>query len=98
MSSRAAEPQLEPGLAARPDSILDVRDLSVEYLLESGVVLAVDQVSFSLKQSEFVAIVGESGCGKSTLLFAIAQLLSPPAEITSAPAAAWSSAAGTWWA
>ncbi len=72
MSSRAAEPQLEPGLAARRDSILDVHDLSVEYLLESGVVLAVDQVSFSVKESEFVAIVGESGCGKSTLLFAIA--------------------------
>jgi len=83
VSSRAAEPQLEPGLAARPGSILDVRDLSVEYLLESGVVLAVDRVSFSVKESEFVAIVGESGCGKSTLLFAIAQLLSPPAEITS---------------
>ena len=82
MSSRAAEPQLVAA-EQRPDSILDVRDLSVEYLLESGVVLAVDQVSFSLKEREFVAIVGESGCGKSTLLFAIAQLLSPPAEITS---------------
>jgi peptide/nickel transport system ATP-binding protein len=82
VSSRAAEPLPHPGLAERPDAILDVRDLSVEYLLESGVVLAVDQVSFSLRQSEFVAIVGESGCGKSTLLFAIAQLLSPPAEIT----------------
>jgi peptide/nickel transport system ATP-binding protein len=82
VSSRAAEPLPELGLAARPDAILDVRDLSVEYLLESGVVRAVDQVSFSLKPNEFLAIVGESGCGKSTLLFAIAQLLSPPAEIT----------------
>jgi peptide/nickel transport system ATP-binding protein len=64
------------------DPILDVRDLSVEYLMEGGSVLAVDNVSFSLAPGEFVGVVGESGCGKSTMLFAIAQLLSPPAEIT----------------
>ncbi len=62
-------------------TILDVTDLSVEYLLEGGSVLAVDQVSFSVEPREFLAIVGESGCGKSTLLFGIAHLLSPPAEI-----------------
>ena len=67
---------------AAPGAILDVRDLSVEYILESGIVTAVDHVSFTLERGEFVAIVGESGCGKSTLLFGIAQLLSPPAEIT----------------
>ena len=77
MSSRAAEPGSEPA-----DAVLDVRNLSVEYLLESGIVRAVDDVSFSLQARKFLAIVGESGCGKSTLLFAIAQLLSPPAEIT----------------
>jgi peptide/nickel transport system ATP-binding protein len=55
----------------------------VEYLLEHGTVLAVDQVNFDLAAGEFIGIVGESGCGKSTLLFAIAQLLVPPAEVTS---------------
>ena len=63
-------------------TVLEVRDLSVEYLLERGTVLAVDQVSFDLSAGEFLGIVGESGCGKSTLLFAIAQLLVPPAEVT----------------
>ncbi len=67
----------------RAGSILDVRDLSVEYITDGGSVLAVDQVSFSLDPGEFVAVVGESGCGKSTMLFAVAQLLAPPAEITS---------------
>jgi peptide/nickel transport system ATP-binding protein len=62
-------------------AILEVRDLSVEYLLDRGTVLAVDHVNLSLEPGEFVAVVGESGCGKSTMLFAIAQLLSPPAEI-----------------
>jgi peptide/nickel transport system ATP-binding protein len=64
-------------------NVLEVRDLSVEYILERGTVLAVDGVSFDLAPGEFIGIVGESGCGKSTLLFAIAQLLAPPAQITS---------------
>jgi peptide/nickel transport system ATP-binding protein len=63
-------------------TVLQVRDLSVEYAVERGTVLAVDRVSFDLDPGEFIGIVGESGCGKSTLLFAIAQLLVPPAEIT----------------
>jgi peptide/nickel transport system ATP-binding protein len=62
--------------------ILEVRDLSVEYATPAGSVGAVDRVSFELRSGEFLGIVGESGCGKSTLLFAIAQLLSPPAEVT----------------
>jgi peptide/nickel transport system ATP-binding protein len=62
--------------------ILEVDGLSVDYVLDRGDVRAVDNVSFTLDHGEFLAIVGESGCGKSTLLFAIAQLLSPPAEIT----------------
>jgi len=66
----------------RQGPVLEVRDLSVEYVLESGIVRAVDDVSFDLAPGEFLAIVGESGCGKSTLLFGIAQLLSPPAEIS----------------
>jgi peptide/nickel transport system ATP-binding protein len=74
-------PSTGPATAAS-GSILEVRDLSVEYLLERGTVRAVDEVSFDLAAGEFIGIVGESGCGKSTLLFAIAQLLAPPAEIT----------------
>jgi peptide/nickel transport system ATP-binding protein len=63
------------------DSILDVAGLSVDYVMSSGNVRAVDDVSFTLNSGEFLGIVGESGCGKSTLLFAVAQLLASPAEI-----------------
>jgi peptide/nickel transport system ATP-binding protein len=63
--------------------ILEVDGLSVDYVLDRGNVRAVDDVSFTLDRGEFLAIVGESGCGKSTLLFAVAQLLAPPAEVTS---------------
>jgi peptide/nickel transport system ATP-binding protein len=70
-------------LPTRSGAILEVNDLSVEYLLDTGPVLAVDHVSFGLDPGEFVGVVGESGCGKSTMLFAVARLLSPPAEIIS---------------
>jgi peptide/nickel transport system ATP-binding protein len=65
-----------------PSPLLEVRDLSVDYITDSGDVRAVDRVDLDVDTGEFLAIVGESGCGKSTLLFAIAQLLSPPAEIS----------------
>ncbi len=63
------------------DAILDVADITVEYGTASGVARAVDGVSLQVARGEFLGIVGESGCGKSTLLFAIAQLLSPPAQL-----------------
>jgi peptide/nickel transport system ATP-binding protein len=61
--------------------ILEVSGLSVDYMLPTGDVRAVDDVSFALDRGEFLGIVGESGCGKSTLLFAVAQLLAPPARV-----------------
>ena len=69
---------LRDGPATRlSGTVLEVRELSVEYVMERGTVLAVDRVSFDLAAGEFLGIVGESGCGKSTLLFAVAQLLTP---------------------
>jgi peptide/nickel transport system ATP-binding protein len=66
-----------------PEPLLEVDDLSVSYLTDAADIGAVDRVSLTLDAGEFLGIVGESGCGKSTLLFAIAQLLTPPAQITS---------------
>jgi peptide/nickel transport system ATP-binding protein len=66
-----------------PEPLLEVDNLSVSYFSDAADIGAVDRVSLTVHAGEFLGIVGESGCGKSTLLFAIAQLLSPPAEITS---------------
>ncbi len=69
--------------ATATQPLLQVKDLCVDYLTERGPVRAVDRVSLEVAKGEFLGIVGESGCGKSTLLFAIARLLSTPAEISS---------------
>jgi len=64
------------------EPLLEVVDLSVDYLTDAAAVRAVDRVSFTVAAGEFLGIVGESGCGKSTLLFGVAQLLSPPGEVS----------------
>jgi len=83
VSSLLSDDQSQSSPASRPfGSILEVRDLSVDYVMERGTVRAVQDVSFDVAAGEFIGIVGESGCGKSTLLFGIAQLLAPPAGVT----------------
>jgi putative ABC transport system ATP-binding protein len=47
---------------------LEVRDLVREYRMGEEVVPALRGVSFTVQQTDYVAIVGPSGCGKSTLL------------------------------
>ena len=58
---------------------LQLENITREFVSEAhgGVMLAVDQTSFSVEAGEFVAIVGPSGCGKSTLLNITAGLLTP---------------------
>jgi len=70
-------------MAVATKPLLEVKDLSVDYLTDRGAVRAVDRVSLEVRKGEFLGIVGESGCGKSTLLYSIARLLTPPAEIAS---------------
>jgi len=63
------------------EALLDIRGLSVEYLVGDTRLRAVDQVSFTVNKGETVGLAGESGCGKSTLAFALAKLHKPPALI-----------------
>jgi peptide/nickel transport system ATP-binding protein len=63
------------------ETVLQVRDLNTHFFTETGVVKAVNGVSFDLRRGERVAIVGESGSGKSAMAMSLIQLLPYPGKI-----------------
>src|SRR5215218_4944632 len=82
-TARSEPLALHPSSAAPLHStLLDVRDLYVQYLTPRGPVRAVDGVSFTISPGEVFGLAGESGSGKSTIAHAIMRLLHPPAIIT----------------
>jgi NitT/TauT family transport system ATP-binding protein len=59
--------------------VIDVADVSLEFVTADGPVLALSHIDLSVERGEFVSFIGPSGCGKTTLLRAIADLESPTA-------------------
>lgn len=64
----------ESRLARGSESFIEIEDLVVRYSPES---LALDGLSLSVDEGEFVCICGPSGCGKSTLMNVLSRLLPP---------------------
>ena len=66
------------------ETLLKISDLRTYFDTESGVVKAVDGVSFRVRKNELFALVGESGCGKSITALSVMRLIScPPGRIVS---------------
>src|SRR5213076_361941 len=66
------------------EHLLEVNNLKTYFFTRSGVVKAVDDVSFTIKPGELLGIVGESGCGKSVTALSIIRLIAdPPGKIVS---------------
>ena len=64
--------------------LLEIRDLSIHFHTENGVVEAVKNISLKLEKGETLAVVGESGSGKSVTGLALTRLLpEPPARYVS---------------
>jgi len=60
-------------------TLLEVKNLQTQFVTRSGVVRAVDDVSWDVAEGETVALVGESGCGKSVSALSIMRLVAGPA-------------------
>jgi oligopeptide transport system ATP-binding protein len=77
----SSSPALDGGSTTGP--VLEVDDLHVEFRTDSGVVRAVNGISYTVDAGETLAILGESGSGKSVSAQAIMGILDvPPAVIT----------------
>jgi peptide/nickel transport system ATP-binding protein len=68
--------------ASKGETVLEVKNLKTVFFTNSGLFKAVDDVSFSVRRGETLAIVGESGCGKSVTALSVMRLVpDPPGKI-----------------
>ena len=63
------------------ENVLTIRDLSIDYQTDRGVLKAMRHVNLDIPRGSIVGVVGESGCGKSTLISSIIRLLAQNARI-----------------
>ena len=56
-------------------SFLTLENVSHYYFSPTGYTKALEEISFTVDEGEFVSIIGPSGCGKSTILSIIARLM-----------------------
>lgn len=61
--------------------VLEVKNLKLYYYTSKGVVKAVDDITFDLREGETLGLVGESGCGKTTTGTALLHMPTPPGRI-----------------
>jgi len=62
--------------------LLSIDGLKTEFITRHAIVKAVQDISFNVKKSEKVGIVGESGCGKSAMALSILGLIEPPGRVS----------------
>ena len=64
-------------------NLLNIKNYSMSFRLESGIFKAINNISLKIENKQMVALVGESGCGKSMTAMSILRLLPKNAIITS---------------
>ncbi len=63
------------------DYILQVNHLKTYFKLDTGILKAVDDVTFKLRRNETIGIIGESGCGKSVTAHSILRTVQNPGKV-----------------
>ncbi|BFH12523.1 ABC transporter ATP-binding protein [Paenibacillus melissococcoides] len=63
------------------NNLIEFRNLRTNFYTSGGVVKAVNDVSFSIREGETLCVVGESGCGKSVTAMSLMRLVAPPGKI-----------------
>ena len=61
-----------------PNNIIEIDNLKTCFFTDTGTVMSVNGVSFSIPKNKIVGVVGESGCGKSVTSLSIMQLVQSP--------------------
>jgi len=75
MPVSSPSPRATPSPDPATQTILDVDNLHVEFQTPDGPVVAVENVSLTVRKGEFLSIIGPSGCGKSTVFNVVGGLL-----------------------
>lgn len=63
------------------DVLVEVKELETHFFLREGIIRAVDGVSFAIRRSHTLGVLGESGCGKSVTGFSLLRLVRSPGKI-----------------
>ena len=65
-------------------SFLDIKDLTIHYITDEGVVKAVNGIDLSLEKGDTLGLVGETGAGKTTTALGVMGLVpDPPGKVIS---------------
>ena len=79
--TRATAAPDEPASSRRGEPLLSVKNLVMNYEVKTGMVSAVEDVSFDLRRGESLGIVGESGCGKTSVALTLMRLAPKNARV-----------------
>jgi peptide/nickel transport system ATP-binding protein len=75
-------PITDPARRGNAEIVLEVEGLQTYLFTRLGIIKGVDDVSFSVRSGETLAVVGESGCGKTMTALSLMRLVpSPPGRI-----------------
>lgn len=78
LKKRKLEPSEYTSVMKDENNIVEIENLKTCFFTDTGTVMSVNGVSFSIPKNKIIGVVGESGCGKSVTSLSIMQLIQAP--------------------